>query len=243
MTNFQAVDTSRQRLITPERAVLVLPVLAGVVGACLLLLFGLSPLLVQVQQRKGAVEEMQTKQNDLPLLKLRLVRLLEKQRAAQAQQERLFQLVAGTDALNTWLTQVNRFATQQGLAIVSVEPQPIERYRPPAPPPQAGGSATLPDTNTPPPPPVDPLLAANIEKHSALFIVQGPFPRLVRFLQLLEQLQVIVLASDVELEAVTPATTSTAPTDPLAAPAIPQAKLKLRLSAYGRTPAVAATRP
>jgi len=243
MTNFQAVDTSRQRLITPERAVLVLPVLAGVVGAGLLLLFGLSPLLVQVQQRKGAVEEMQTKQNDLPLLKLRLVRLLEKQRAAQAQQERLFQLVAGTDALNTWLTQVNRFATQQGLAIVSVEPQPIERYRPPAPPPQAGGSATLPDTNTPPPPPVDPLLAANIEKHSALFIVQGPFPRLVRFLQLLEQLQVIVLASDVELEAVTPATTSTAPTDPLAAPAIPQAKLKLRLSAYGRTPAVAATRP
>jgi len=243
MTNFQAVDTSRQRLITPERAVLVLPVLAGVVGAGLLLLFGLSPLLVQVQQRKGAVEEMQTKQNDLPLLKLRLVRLLEKQRAAQAQQERLFQLVAGTDALNTWLTQVNRFATQQGLAIVSVEPEPIERYRPPAPPPQAGGSATLPDTNTPPPPPVDPLLAANIEKHSALFIVQGPFPRLVRFLQLLEQLQVIVLASDVELEAVTPATTSTAPTDPLAAPAIPQAKLKLRLSAYGRTPAVAATRP
>jgi len=243
MTNFQAVDASRQRLITPERAVLVLPVLAGVIGAGLLLLFGLSPLLVLVQQRKGVVEEMQTKQNDLPLLKLRLVRLLEKQRAAQAQQERLFQLVAGTAALSTWLTQVNRFATQQGLAIVSVEPQPIERYRPPAPPPPADGSAPQPDAKTPPPPPVDPLLAANIEKHSALFIVQGPFPRLVRFLQLLEQLQVIVLASDVELEAVTPATTSSSSTDPLAAPAIPQAKLKLRLSAYGRTPAVAAARP
>jgi len=242
MTNFQAVDGSRQRLITPERAVLVLPVLAGVVGAVLLLLFGLSPLLVQVQQRKGVVHEMQTKQNDLPLLKLRLVRLLERQRAAQGQQERLFQLVAGTDALNTWLTQVNRFATQQGLAIVSVEPQPIERFRPPAPPVPADGSAPPAEANTPPTP-VDPLLATQIEKHSALFVVQGPFPRLVRFLQQLEQLQVIVLASDVELEAVTPATTSTAPTDPLAAPAIPQAKLKLRLSAYGRTPAVASARP
>jgi len=242
MTNFQAVDGSRQRLITPDRAVLVLPVLAGVVGAVLLLLFGLSPLLVQVQQRKGVVHEMQTKQNDLPLLKLRLVRLLERQRAAQGQQERLFQLVAGTDALNTWLTQVNRFATQQGLAIVSVEPQPIERYRPPAPPVPADGSAPPAEANKPPPP-VDPLLATQIEKHSALFVVQGPFPRLVRFLQQLEQLQVIVLASDGELEAGTPATTSTAPTDPLAAPAIPQAKLKLRLSAYGRTPAVASARP
>jgi len=243
MTNFQAVDGSRQRLITPERAVLVLPVLAGVVGAVLLLLFGLSPLLVQVQQRKSVVHEMQTKQNDLPLLKLRLVRLLERQRAAQGQQERLFQLVAGTDALNTWLTQVNRFATQQGLAIVSVEPQPIERLRPPPPPVPADGSAPPAEANKPPPPPVDPLLATKIEKHSALFVVQGPFPRLVRFLQQLEQLQVIVLASDVELEAVTPATTSTAPTDPLAAPAIPQAKLKLRLSAYGRTPAVASAPP
>jgi len=243
MTNFQAVDATRKRLITPERAVLVLPVLAGVVGALLLLLFGLSPLLVQVQQRKGVVEEMQTKQNDLPLLKLRLVRLLERQRAAQAQQERLFQLVAGTEALNTWLTQVNRFATQQGLAMVSVEPQPIERVRPPAPPGAADGSVPQVDANKAPSPQVDPLLAANIEKHSALFIVQGPFPRLVRFLQLLEQLQVIVLASDMELEAVAPATTPTGQVDPLAASAIPQAKLKLRLSAYGRTPAVVAAKP
>jgi len=243
MTNFQAADPSRQRLITPERAVLVLPVLAGVIVAGLVLLFGLSPLLVQVQQRKGVVEEMQTKQNDLPLLKLSLVRLLEKQRAAQAQQERLFRLVAGTDALNTWLTQVNRFATQQGLAIVSVEPQPIERYRPPAPPPPVGDSTTQSNANQLPVAQADPLLATNIEKHSALFTIQGSFPRLVRFLQLLEQLQVIVLASDVELEAVAPATTSTVPTDPLAAPALPQVKLKLKLSAYGRTPAVAAARP
>lgn len=242
MTNFQAVDAnSRQRLITPERAVLVLPVLAGVVVAGLLLVLGLSPLLVQVQQRKGVVEEMQSKQNNLPDLKRRLVSLLERHRAAQAQQERLFALVAGHGALNTWLAQVNRYATQLALTIVSVEPQPIERFRPPAPPPPAGAAAPAADANKPPPPPADPLLSASIEKHSALFIVQGPFPRLVRFLQLLEETQVIVLASDVELEAVTPA--ATASTGPLAVPAIPEAKLKVRLSAYGRTPAAASARP
>jgi len=91
------------------------------------------------------------------------------------------------------------------------------------------------------PPPVDPLLAAQIEKHSALFILQGPFPRLVRFLQQLEQLQVMVLASDVELEAVSPATAAPAPAGATAAN--PQAKLRLRFSAYGRIPAAAGSRP
>jgi len=241
MTNLQEADAQRRRLITPERAVLVLPVLAGLVVAGLLLLFGLSPLLLQVQQRKAVVEEMQAKQDDLPRLKRRLERLKERQQMAQGQQERLFQLVAGTDALTTWLTQVNRFATQQGLSIVSVEPQPIERYRPPAPSAADGGSPPSADANAPAPPPVDPLLAAQIEKHSALFILQGPFPRLVRFLQQLEQLQVMVLASDVELEAVSPATAAPAPAGATAAN--PQAKLRLRFSAYGRIPAAAGSRP
>jgi len=130
MTNLQEADAQRRRLITPERAVLVLPVLAGLVVAGLLLLFGLSPLLLQVQQRKAVVVEMQAKQDDLPRLKRRLERLLERQQMAQGQQERLFQLVAGTDALTTWLTQVNRFATSRDCPLFPWSPSPLSAIAP-----------------------------------------------------------------------------------------------------------------
>ena len=230
MTNFQSAEALQRRWITPERAVLVLPVLGGAVLAVLVLMFGLSPLLVQVQQRRSAVEEMQRKESELPLLKRQLDALLQRQLDAQAQQQRLLELVAGKAPLSTWLTQINSLAAQQGLAILSVEPQPIERYRPPAPPPPAGGAA--PPPNQPPPPPDDPLLTSTVEKHSVLLVLQGPFPRLVAFLQQLELLQVIVTASDLELEQVpSPATTAQPAWAP---PPMPQTKLKLRLSAYGR---------
>jgi hypothetical protein len=234
MTNFQSAEALQRRWITPERAVLVLPVLGGAVLAVLVLMFGLSPLLVQVQQRRSAVEEMQRKESDLPLLKRQLDALLQRQLDAQAQQQRLLELVAGKAPLSTWLTQINRLAAQQGLAILSVEPQPIERYRPPAPPPPAGGAAPPPNQ---PPPPADPLLTSTVEKHSVLLVLQGPFPRLVAFLQQLELLQVIVTASDLELEQVpTPVSTAQPAWAP---PPPPQTKLKLRLSAYGRLAAAA----
>ena len=229
MTNFQSAEALQRRWITPERAVLVLPVLGGAVLSVVVLMFGLSPLLVQVQQRRAVVEEMRRKEADLPLLKRQLDVLLQRQMASQAQQQRLLELVAGKAPLSTWLTQINRLAAQQGLAILSVEPQPIERYRPPGPSP-AGSSASPP--NQPPPPPADPLLTSTVEKHSVLLILQGPSPRLVAFLQQLELLQVIVTASDLELEQV-PTQASTGQS-PLAPPPPPQTKLKLKLSAYGR---------
>jgi hypothetical protein len=239
MTNFQSAEALQRRWITPERAVLVLPVLGGAVLAVLVLMFGLSPLLVQVQQRRSAVEEMQRKESDLPLLKRQLDALLQRQLDAQAQQQRLLELVAGKAPLSTWLTQINRLAAQQGLAILSVEPQPIERYRPPVAPAAEGdrGDRDSDESKSPPPPPADPLLTSTVEKHSVLLVLQGPFPRLVAFLQQLEFLQVIVTASDLELEQV-PTPVSTA--QPAWAPPPPQqTKLKLRLSAYGRLAAAA----
>ena len=94
--------------------------------------------------------------------------------------------------------------------------------------------------------PSDPLLAPNLEKRSALITVQGRFPQLLTFLRQLEQLQVIVIASDLELELVPPAAapapaSAVAPAAALAAappvdPGAVQTRLKLTLSAYGRQP-------
>ena len=245
MTNLQAGQPPARRLNTPEQAVLVLPVLAGAALAVLVGLLGLSPLLVQVQQRRGQVEVLERQRRELPLLRQQLDVLLQRQAAARDQQERLLRLVAGTGALRTWLTQLNRLALRDGLAIQQVEPQPIERYTPPPPPPPSG-STSPPSASMPTSAPSDPLLAPNLEKRSALITVQGRFPQLLTFLRQLEQLQVIVIASDLELELVPPAAapapaSAVAPAAALAAappvdPGAVQTRLKLTLSAYGRQP-------
>lgn len=231
MTNFQAGAVPSRRWITPERAVLVLPVLAGVGLAVLLLLLGFSPLLLQVQKRSDVVVELERKSRDLPLLRRQLDALLQRQARTGAQQERLLELVAGTGALNTWLAQLNRLAVREGVAIQLLEPQAIELYVPPPPPPAGGATAAPAAAGTRPPASADPLLAPNLEKRSAVITVQGPFPKLVAFLQHLELLHMIVIASEMELELVPQ---QSQPTGAVAAPTAVPVKLKLKLSAYGR---------
>ena len=219
MTNFQAPTAAPKRWITPERAVFVLPIVAGVAVAALLGVLALSPLLVQLNQRRSAVAEMERKRDELPLLRQQLEALLERQQTMQAHQGRYNNLVAGTGALKTWLAQLNRLAVKQGVAILQVEPQPVEVYTPPPPPAEGAEASTA-----PPPATGDPLLAPNLEKRSAIVTLQGPFPRLVALLQQTELLQVIVLATDMELDLVPPKPD----TKQL------ETKLKLKLSAYGR---------
>ena len=219
MTNFQPSRTAPKRWITPERAVLVLPILVGAAFAVLLGLAALSPLLVQLNQRRSALQDMERKRDELPLLRQQLQSLLDRQQTLEAQQGRLLTLVAGTSALKTWLAQLNRLAINQGVSILQVEPQPVEVYIPPPPPAEGGGA-----TSTAPPVTGDPLLAPNLEKRSAIVTLQAPFPRLVDLLQQMELLQVIVLASDLELDVVPPNPESKQL----------EIKLKLKLSAYGR---------
>ena len=219
MTNFQPSRTAPKRWITPERAVLVLPILAGAAVAVLLGLAALSPLLVQLNQRRSALQDMERKRDELPLLRQQLQSLLDRQQTLEAQQGRLLTLVAGTSALKTWLAQLNRLAVNQGVSILQVEPQPVEVYIPPPPPAEGGGA-----TSTAPPVTGDPLLAPNLEKRSAIVTLQAPFPRLVDLLQQMELLQVIVLASDLELDVLPPNPESKQL----------EIKLKLKLSAYGR---------
>ena len=64
-----------------------------------------------------------------------------------------------------------------------------------------------------------------------MITVQGPFPKLVAFLQHLELLHMIVIASEMELELVPQ---QSQPTGAVVAPTAVPVKLKLKLSAYGR---------
>jgi len=234
MTNFQASD-GRPRLITPERLVLLLPIAAGAALLALVLVLGYPPLLLQLQQRRTAIAELQEQEAMLPLLRSQLNASAEQQERRTKQQARLLTLVAGTGELRTWLASINDLAAAAGVAITQVQPGEVERYTPPPTPPPEGTTPDPAQAAVPAEPakPADPLLAPKLEKRSAQITVRGSYPALRTFLQRLEALQVVAIASELELKAEPPA--QQAAQGQPAGPAL--TALTLKLSAYGRAPA------
>lgn len=234
MTNFLGTQTRKAPWFTPERLVLVLPVAGGAVAAVLLLALALPPLLLQVQQRRQAIQTLEAQQAELPQLRLRLLDGQVQVQRKQRQHERLLALVAGTGQLRTWISGLNDLANAAGVRVTQVEPGPLELYVPPPPPP---------DPSQPPPPAppgtppaaaatTDPLLVEGLQKRSATVTLRGSYQDIRRFLQRLETLQVIAIASDLDLKQA--AAEGNKPG---------QIELKLKLSAYGRAPSPAAAPP
>ena len=80
MTNFSGIG--RQGVwswLTPERAVLVVPVLAGLGLSMALLSVGVTPLTIRVREQNAVVEQLTTKAEYVPVLRQQLSVLKHKQ--------------------------------------------------------------------------------------------------------------------------------------------------------------------
>ena len=189
MTNFQA-ETNRPTAawLTPERAVVVVPILAGLALATTLAMAVITPQLVQLRERRLEVEVLEQKSNDLPELVETLAQRRLEQAEVMAQQKRLLALIAGTTQLETFLAQLNDSANKHQVVLTSTEPGAVER----APAPVAGSDV---------PAAGDPLLMQGLEKRSARIQVEGSFVRVLDFLRSLENLQVFVITEDLSVVA------------------------------------------
>ena len=61
-------QSSLGNLFSPERILLVLPMVTGAGVAALLFTAGVTPLMVQRQQEEPVVKEMRSKRDDLPVI-------------------------------------------------------------------------------------------------------------------------------------------------------------------------------
>ena len=202
MTNFSG--SSRSGLwswLSPERAVLVVPVLAGLGLAFLIFSLGVTPLSLKNKEQEKKVAVLRTKSELIPLLRSQLRDLEVSHKERQLQLDRLLGLVAGTSELHTFLAKINDLANTHGVVITTTEPGPYQQFIPPkpeestgSPPPAALGSlATKPSS--------DALLYEGIEKRSAGLQVIGSFEKALDFLRALERLQVFVVIEDLEIQA------------------------------------------
>ena len=203
MTNFQTNAVKRQlNWLTPENAVLVLPIVGGAVLAGMIAIGAVTPVLVNLRDQKSKLDVLLSQQSELPALGQRLQDLSKQQEARQRQQDLLLTLLAGTNQLNTFLAELDQLALTAGVALETTEPGGIERYVLPvdpvangAPPPPSGNSAAATDQS------LDPLLSPGLEKRSATITVLGSYIAVLSFLQALEQLQVFVIVSDLQINA------------------------------------------
>ena len=196
MTNFQS-ETNRPTAawLTPERAVVVVPVLAGLALAAALATAVITPQVVQLRERRLVVDVLDQKSKALPGLVENLAQRRLDQAEVMAQQQRLLALLAGTADLETFLAQLNDLADQYQVVVTSTEPGAVERA--PVPAPEATTDAPAADAEEL----VvgDPLLMQGLQKRSARIAVEGPFVQVLAFLQSLEKLEVFVVTDDLSV--------------------------------------------
>ena len=216
MTNFQGErNRPTAAWLTPERAVVVVPILAGLALAATLASAVITPQFVQLRERRKVVEVLQQKSEDLP----GLVQAMDQRRLDQAevmaQQQRLLDLIAGTADLETFLAQLNDLANRHQVVVTTTTPGAVERA-----PVLSASSAPTVDDN---PAAGDPLLQHGLQKRSSQIGVEGPFVQVLAFLQSLEKLEVFVITDDLSILAV-----------PTSEDEVMKVRLALTLLAYGQ---------
>ena len=217
--------------LTPERAVLVMPVLAGLAFSLALLSVGVTPLSLRLKEQQELVGQLSAKSDLLPQLRQELTVLRRKQEERQEQLDRLLGLVAGTAELNTFLAQLNNLAAVHQVTINTTEPGPVERFQAPPPvstagqeaPPAAGGSQASAAAR-------DALLNRGLEKRSATLTVTGGFQQVLAFLRSLESLETFVIISELDVKAL--GASGGAKDEP----AMTEVSMGFKLTAYGRQP-------
>ena len=218
MTNFQAdINRPTAAWLTPERAVVVVPILAGLALAATLAVAVITPQLVQLRERRSVVDVMEQKSEALPGLVQTLAQRRVEQAKLMAQQQRLLALIAGTAELETLLAQLNDLANKHQVLVSSTVPGEVERAPQPVP------SSGAPSAGKKKIGGGDPLLMQGLEKRSARIQVQGAFVQVLAFLRSLESLEVFVITDDLSVLASRSSSEDEATT----------VRLGLKLLAYG----------
>ena len=186
----------RSDWVTPERLLLLIPLVLGSGIAALMAIVLYLPLLYQVNRLGGLVQGLTDKVGVLPVNRQRLSVQLQRFEQARAQEELLLNLVAGPGQLQTLQAQLSDLARGSGVAITGFEPRAGDALTatPASPAKATPGSPSPPAANP------DPLLRAGLSKKAVLLTVSGPYPNLREFLVAVENLNVIAIATELKLQ-------------------------------------------
>jgi len=224
------------------------PIAVGGLLAALVLATLVLPQLLAVQRDMKRLSELEALRDQVNRSRLQIQALETADEKAQAQQAKLVEIVTGNGDLSTFMAMVDREAKFAGVQLDLFQPQ----LAPPAPQPAAPGAAApnaAPNAAPATPPaqapagaaagqpgqPGQPAAPANgeiqgLRTTTILLHARGPYPALVNFLHRLELLNVLVVQSNLVLQADKEATPAAGSAQPKEQPVL----MKLQIKLYGR---------
>lgn len=201
----------------------------------LALLVGAGVLLPQWQtlQKDGErLRALENLQNDVSLMRQQLRAQDIQEEKALEQKDKLFRMIAGSGDVSTILAVLDREAKAARVQLDLVEPQgappPAAPAAPAAPPPPAGANQGQPPAGP------NPLEMAGLQPQAMLISLRGPYANVLGFLRRLESLNVLVIQTNLRLEAPPQEAEKDRPRSS-------EVVMKLNLTLYGKPPAAPAT--
>ena len=180
MTNFQKDYSKKRKLLTPEKAVIFIPVSIGTLFSLLLISFLIIPTYKNLKVNKKELNNMEFKRDQLPKLKQDLEAALVKLNETKNQQGRILDLVGGSKNIETYLAKYDLIAKEAGADITLIKPVAIEYPDNPGIPNNANNIDNIDAKNTTN---KDPLLASNLEKRIIEIKISGSYESLINFLK------------------------------------------------------------
>ena len=226
MTNLSPDRPAWRQRITREGLLVTVPALFGLVLAGAVFAALGWPALERIAQQRQRIAELENKRDTLPLLEAQFKQSRKALTEAMQQQARLVDLVAGRGQIQTFLAQLSRVSAESGVVINLYEPVPASSS-------EASNRRGPNDQQTKASEAAnDPLQALGYEKSSVLLQVEGPYQGLLQFLRRMEQLELLVQPSDLELTALDdPAEAEDQPVTL----GLPRTQLKLRLTFFDQS--------
>ncbi len=193
MTNFQKDYTKKRKLLTPEKAVIFIPVSIGTLFSLLLISFLLIPTYKSLKVNKKELNNMEFKRDQLPKLKQDLEAALVKLNETKDQQGRILDLVGGSKNIETYLAKYDLIAKEAGADITLIKPVAIEYPKDPGIQNNSNNIGAKNTTNK------DPLLASNLEKRIVEIKISGSYESLINFLRSIESLRTATISPEIEM--------------------------------------------
>ena len=224
MTNLSSSSNSPS--LSRERILVAAPLLLGLLTAGGLVLLQLLPTDERIAELDARLKEVRALQTQVPGMRQRLDAAENKLEKAQVQQAVLLDLIAGRDRIQTFLALLDQRARNTGVEIQRFEPLQADVPSKNAQSRQRGSSKQNSSD------PVNPLQDLGYRRTAVALNVIGSYTQLQHFLQEMEKLEVVVEASDLNLEAV-----SESGANDEATTNQQRIALSLRFSFYDRLPA------
>ena len=208
MTNFYPNKISQKRFVTPENAVLFIPIISSLLLSLTLALTFIIPQFIKISEKKSTIKFLNEKVSLIPLYKQKSKEAIEIKTNALKQQGRLLNLVAGEKELKTVLNKINEIAIEEKISIMEVKPIFDTKKT------QRSGGKVLQIK--------DNLLQPSVEKYSINLIVNGKFQSILNLLRKIEMLETFIITDDMVIDSVNNSNQDT------------KIRMKIKLSAYGK---------